>query len=285
LLVVSGALTAAGARTTAQNERAAHSAARQMLAQLRLPAGAKRVSSDLSRASLLGHAPEHPATRSLVDVHSFWHVPGNPAAVLAWIEAHPPAGSMRQASGGLETASAERATWDGYNFGAVNGAIESRWLLVEVARAAGGGTALRADAQAVWVVAKPRTERIPLPVKAISITSSRPGKPASPAHTVTGPDRIRRIVAFVDGLPRAQPGVLACPADVGPLVRLEFRPALQAAPTATAIADGSGCGLVTLRIRGHREPALTGGPRLIRWLQSQLGITFAGRRLSISSVR
>ena len=155
----------ASMRTTTRNERAARSAAQQMLAKLRLPAGAKSAKTDPSRASLLGHAPDRPATSALVDAHSFWRVPGSPSAVLRWVEAHPPEGSTRDMSGGLVRRSGARATWDGYDFGPVPGVLSTRSLLVEVARASGGGTAVRADAEVVWVVPKPPTERIPRPVR------------------------------------------------------------------------------------------------------------------------
>ena len=81
-----------------------------------------------------------------------------------------------------------------------------------------------------------------------------------------------RVVAYVNGLPLAQPGVMACPNDRGPFVELDFRPAGRGAPVAVAVADGGGCGLVTLRVHGRAEPSLTGGPGLIRWLQASIGV-------------
>jgi len=39
-----------------------------------------------------------------------------------------------------------------------------------------------------------------------------------------------------------------------------------------ASADGSGCGVVTLRIRGRTAPALSGAPGLIKALDRLLGV-------------
>ena len=85
--------------------------------------------------------------------------------------------------------------------------------------------------------------------------------------------RVRRIVSMVDRLPAAQPGPVACPADVGPIVTLGFASAASGGHRlARVVADGGGCGFVALWIRGHRRPALQGGAGLIKFLGPLLGI-------------
>ena len=173
--------------------------------------------------------------------------------------------------GGLTT------SWAGFGFAPVSGTLSYRELIVAVAQAAGGGTALRADAEVVWVVTRSARERVPAGVTVVTITVRRPlggrgsAKPIS--LTVTRQRTVRRIVEFVDALPTAQPGTVACPNDVGPMVELDFRARRGAPPVAVAIADGSGCGFVTFAIRGHTEPKLADGPRLIKQLTSLLGIS------------
>ena len=257
---------------TAANERHAHTAAARMMAALNLPPGAIPTRVDPLGSALLSRPPAAPATPTLVDRHAFWRVPGRPSAVLAWIEAHPPAGSKHDMSGASARPGGVTATWDGYGFGPLAGILSYRELTVEVAQATSGGTALRADAEVVWVVVRSSAERVPDSVKTIGITSHRLGKPPSATYTVTSSVQVHKIVAFVNRLPLAQPGVRACPADLGPLVQLDFRGAASATPIAIATADGSGCGLVTLRLRGRTEPPLTGGPHLIAWLESVLGM-------------
>jgi hypothetical protein len=274
-LVVAGVVvaTAAGsASTTQSNRRAARMDAPRLLATLQLPAGSQAASADPSRSSLLGHAPTRPGTRNLVDVHGFWRVPGQPRTVLDWVESHPPAGSTRNMSGASGTSKGISTVWDGYALAPIARVESYRELVVEVAQASGSGTALRADGQVVWLIAKPSSERIPAGVTSIAITARRAGKPPVSPAPVTGSGKVRRIVAYVNSLPPAQPGAVACPNDRGPLVELDFRAPEHRTPVAIAVADGSGCGLVTVRMHGHAQPSLSGGPRLISWLHSALGI-------------
>jgi hypothetical protein len=209
-----------------------------------------------------------------VDVHEFWRVPGDPQAALAWIQAHPPAGSNRDMSGESLGSGGEISRWDGYSFAAVAAVLSDRLVLVSAARATGGGTALRADAQVIWVTRRPAWEHLPGGLKVVTLTVRRPGKPASAPRMVTGASMVHKIVALVDALAVVQPGAVACPADVGPLVKLSFRRARSLPPVATAIVDGSGCGGVRFRLRGRSGPTLAGGPRLIRQLSSLLRISF-----------
>jgi hypothetical protein len=265
------ALAAQASGGTASNERAARADAPRLLATLAVPPGATPVAADPSRSKVLGAAPSRPATPALVDVHEFWRVPGDPQSALDWIQAHPPSPNHDTTGRTLTRTGAESA-WDGYSFSPIPGRLSSRLVLVTAARATGGGTALRADAQVMSVVTRPAWERIPAGIREVMITAHRPGKPASAPVTVTVRNKVRRIVALVDALPRAQPGAVACPNDVGPEVRLAFRHTPGAAPLAIATADGSGCGGVTFRLRGHSGPPLAGGPGLIRRLSSLLRI-------------
>lgn len=256
---------------TVPNQQAAQAAASQMLAALQLPTGATEVTTDPSQSSALGSPATSMATPALVDDHAFWRVPGTPASVLSWIQANPPAGAKRdESSGGEGTPS-----WVGFRFPPRSGVLSSRELVIEVASATGGGTALRADAQVVWVVVRSATERIPRAIREITITARRLGKSSSPPVTVSAAGMVRRIVAYVNKLQVAQPGAFHCPADFGPDVKLVFRKLPKATPVAIATADGSGCGSVTLSISGEQEPALTGGPQLIKWLSSLLHTSFS----------
>lgn len=113
-------------------------------------------------------------------------------------------------------------------------------------------------------------KRIPSGVRVVTISSRKFKRHWGP-YTVTNHAEVRRIVRLVDRLSLAQPGAHACPVDRGPLVRIAFRRRAGAKPVAVAMADGSGCGDVSLRIYGRRQPGLAGGPGLIRRLRSLLG--------------
>lgn len=124
--------------------------ARALLAALALPAGSEPVSADPSK--LLQQPAEEQSYR--VALEKFWRVPGRPTAVLAWLEAHTPAGAghpqlARRFNGStpiewfLEVSLAETPARPAY--------IASERLEIALAAARGGGTGLRADVRVDWV--------------------------------------------------------------------------------------------------------------------------------------
>ena len=265
-LVALAAGAVALASTTAANKRAAQRQAPRLLRLLKLPAGAVAVSGDPSTGRLLSTAPFRPATANVVDVHRFWVVPGDPQSVLAWFDGHPPGRSQANMRGASASSHGFATAWSGFWFGPATSSLSDRELVVTVARARGGGTALRADSQVVWVTARPSWERVPSGARVVTISSRRLGRSPSSPLTVTA-STATQIVRLVDALPAAQPGAVACPNDAGPLVSLVFRHARTGPALATVVADGSGCGDVSIRV-GHRQgPPLTGGPGLIKQLQ------------------
>lgn len=153
----------------AAHKAAARRAATRLLADTPLPPGALAAASDPSRSRAEAQPPERPGTPNLVDVHGFWRVPGTPTAVLAWTEAHPPPGGSRDAGGASGTSSGPVSSWDGYAFAPVARVISYRAVLIEVARAVGGGTALRVDGQAIWLRLRSGLDWVPAGVRAVAI--------------------------------------------------------------------------------------------------------------------
>ncbi len=255
--------------------RGAHRDAQRILASLRLPAGATEVSADPSSPRALDAPPALPLVPRLVDVHAFWRVPRDPEHVLAWIEAHAPRGSHQDMGGasspeaGGSGATTIGTAWAGFGFADIPRGLVDRELIVTVAHAPGGGTALRADAQSAPVGHRTVAERIPARVTAIAISERRLSGTSPALRKVTDPAKVRRIVALVNALPLGPTSPIACPADMGPYVTLKFESTGR--PVATAVADGSGCGFVSLSVHDRREPILAGGAGLIRKLSSLLG--------------
>jgi hypothetical protein len=80
------------------------------------------------------------------------------------------------------------------------------------------------------------------------------------------------------GLPLAQPGSTSCPAERSPARLAFYRGKTR---EAVALVDVGGCEDVALRLRGRREPPLTGAafpgsgragkPPLVRQLERALG--------------
>jgi hypothetical protein len=275
LLALAPAAIGAGSSTSA-NRRAARTAAARLLAAVRLPAGASQAGGDPSKPAVLGSPPGAPLTPALVDEHSFWRIPEPEANVLDWVQHHPPARG-RQNEGGFSGSffgPNSGTGWVGFRFAPVKGVLYSRELTVEVAPASSTVTAVRVDAQVVWYVNRPASDRVPAGIRTVTVIDRPLGEPPSEPETVSAAGEVRRVVSYVNQLPPAQPGVIACPDDRGPDVELDFNKAASATPAAIAIADGSGCGFVTLRVSGHQQPALTGGPQLIKWLGSLLGRAF-----------
>jgi hypothetical protein len=178
-------------------------------------------------------------------------------------------------SGDLDTPQGVAMAWRGFFFGpptsllSDRASLSDRELIVSVTLASTGGTAVRADAQVVWVTARPPWERVPASARVVTITADEPGRQRPRTLAVTGA-RVRRIIKLVNALGAAQPGAILCPADRGLLVSLVFRHTRSGPVLATVVADGSGCGGVSFELGQRPAPPLTGGPRLIRQLQRQL---------------
>jgi hypothetical protein len=240
------------AAAPASHRAAARADAAVLLSRLRLPPGssASAVEPAGDGGQLARPAVGPAATPNVVDRHAWWRVPGAPAAVLAYLGAHPPAGARRFLSGpGVA----------GFDWRPRRGVLSRRWVIVHAVALPGGSTGVRADAQVVWITPRPARERIPADERRLRITTARR------SLVVTAPSRIRQAIRLLNALPAAQPGAVNCPADLGVTVRLAFRP-----HRAVAVVDPSGCGTVTLTLRGRRQPPLAGGrelvPRLARAL-------------------
>lgn len=267
-VVALAALVAAAAAfaSAPTSRRAAIPLARRVLAALRLPAGATRAHGDFT-GGRLRHPGQAPLTPNLVDLHSFWRVPEDPASVYQWLLHNPPPGWKPLATG--------EGTQNGaFTYGLVVYGSSLKSLVVATTAAPGGGAAVRADAEVVWLFVRPRSERVPSGIRMVTITSQRPGGRRSGPIVVSAPRTVRRIVTLVNRLPAAQPGVASCSADIGPYVAIEFRRAAAQAPVAVATADDTGCGSVTFTLNGRREHLLTDGPRLIARLEALLRVRF-----------
>jgi hypothetical protein len=216
-----------------------------------------------------------PATPNVVAYHQWWVVLGeSPAAVLQYVKAHPPNGGRFALAGSFGLHG--HPPLNGIEFGwpAKPGRLSTRWLGIEAVQLQDGSTGVRADSQVVWITVRPKSERIPPGSRRLVLTTTRSGKLIQGPLTVTSPGAIRRSVRLLNALPADQPGVFACPADFGSLIRLAFYRAASGVdrPLAMAVVDPSGCGVVRLTIRGRREPPLGGGLTLARRLSRVLGV-------------
>jgi hypothetical protein len=202
--------------------------------------------------------------------------------VVTYLEAHRPrTANQSQGSGGMGGPGIPRNYFLQFGLPGVPGVIYSRALVFWVAALRGGGTAVRVDAQDIWVVPRPASERIPATAKVLDITSARPHKRPIVSLHVTAPDQVNRIVALINAMQTGQPGlVFNCPMlpSGQPVVTFDFRtrPGGPLLARASAIDYGTpsgACNPVSLSIRGHREPPLLGGDFLER-VQRLLRVNF-----------
>jgi hypothetical protein len=241
-------------------------AAARMLAGFLPPPGAVRVATAPGQA--LRAAPERPGNADLVTRTGFWLAAGRPQAVLAWIEAHRPAGLAWTGRGQL--GERHRAVVLFAEFSAPPAAgLAERTLVVSVApagtavgaAAASDVTGIRVDAQVTWMPAKPAAERIPAAAREITVTFSGgdgDGDGAGRARTwrITDAATVARVKAIADGLPLVPPGLTHCPADLGRQVEFVFRAERGGPVLATVVASTGGCGTATVAIGGHAYPPL-----------------------------
>jgi hypothetical protein len=113
-------------------------------------------------------------------------------------------------AGGSETTTGVSTRWDGCTFTPVAGVVSYRAPLVAVASASGGGSAVRADGQAVWIRPRSGSEWIGAGVRAIGIYARYLNGPSPAPRQVTDRSRVKWIVALVNALPAAQPGGYSC---------------------------------------------------------------------------
>jgi hypothetical protein len=251
---------AAAVADEASSERAAQRDAAAALGLLRLPAGAERADANPAADQQLLEGPGvgRSSNPNQVSRSEFWRVPGEPWQVIRWTKAHPPAGGrvFVESRGGKLGAPAvwavsfaRRPVWN---------VLDGRQLAVTVAAASGGGTALRADGLATWLVPRPASERIPTGARVLDV-EVRGMKPAPVTRfTVRGRTRIELATRTLNRLPLVQPGVFLCPIDRGIHAYLAFRARDGGAVLAGADAALGGCASVALTIRGAVQPALSG---------------------------
>jgi hypothetical protein len=259
LASVGAAAGAAGAvsRATGRDRVEARADASRLLAAASLPPGARRVASDPSAGLTLGSFAPDEATnsRNVADHHRYWRVTDEPQGVEAWLKAHVPSGAHIQYSG------SDYAGWYvQFGFRSKPGHVVQRTLVVNVARAKGGGSAVRADGLAVWLIARPRWDQVPRSARLVTIRRAH-RRTETQRVTVSNVSEVRQLAQLANRARVIQPLV-----KVGPCIsyskplELVFRARPQGRVLASAEVIPTGCsGYLELRVKGRSGPFLYPG--------------------------
>jgi hypothetical protein len=250
------------------------------------PPGSKRLShAPAGVHDALSQPASMPGTPDLVDDSSLWQVPGSPSGVLGYEKAHLPA--RFQFEGGGSAGGGYQLSFEDFTVASGLGPVETGELLVGSITSASGQAFARVDAQVTWRPARPAATFLPAGRIHAVVVTAVPGmndtrKPPGPV-TVTDPDRVRRLVSLVNGLPLFPPGVFSCPMDDDAGLKMEFLATAGGPRLATAFAKANGCGGVRLLIGAGTPPpegGTTGGVVALGF-----GGTTARQALTISGLR
>ena len=234
-------------------QQRAQAAAAAILADFAVPAGAKQLSVPPGKVSSALSGPvQRAGTQDLVDRHSLWEAPGAPAAVLAGEEQRLPRQFTRTETFHGTLAGGVASAGGVFSLPAVPDVLDTRELLVEVANAGGGRTAIRVDAQVAWVPPKPAGAVVPPAATVVTLSMSdgwngSGGKPPAPV-TITDPATAGKVAALIDRLPPPPSGNYNCPDDNGEALSLAFRARPGGPVLATAVLQLSGCEWIHLTI-------------------------------------
>ncbi len=280
------ALAAGPGGSAKANRAAARADAVKLLGRLQLPPGATESQTEpAGDGGMLRRPFSSQPTSNLVDLHQWWIVSGSsPGQVLTYVKAHAPRDGRRNMAGKVVSVPDGNAGHTelvavGFGFPEKPGVLSIRELVITARRLTDGKTGLRVDAQDIWIIPRPASERIPTQETQLRVTVTRFEHRLQGPLTFTSSRRLEHVITLLNSLPRGQPGVRNCPGDPGRLIRLVFT---GPGGRAVAIFDPGGCGSVALTLHGKPQPTLATWPipghphaELEQLLQRDLGLKFA----------
>jgi hypothetical protein len=228
--------------------------ARRLLAELVLPAGARRLPGRPVPGAV-SQPDQSPGTG--VDLYRLFSVPTSMDATLRFVQAHLPAGLASAGSGWggqATTPDYETLTAD-VPPRAVPPGIDTAELVYTIAPGADGGSVLRADAQIIIFPARSAAEYLDPPhIRSVTVSTTGPD-PLS--RTITSRPEITRLARLLDGEHALPAGlVYSCPAELGPGYQLTFTPVSARWPT--VVVDPNNCMGSAVLADGVRQPSLIG---------------------------
>jgi hypothetical protein len=231
----------------------AEAAAVALLADFVPPPGARRLAGP---PDLPGGWEQHPqsslVSNSMVDEAAFWEAPGAPQSLLSWEQAR-----LTGKRFTLGDADFGPPSWDREFDLPAAGVLTNSELIVEVAGAGHGQTAIRLDADVAWQPSRPPDDLVPNAAQVVTISeltsvNPQPKRPPAPV-TITGRAVVGRLAALVNSLPVSPLNneAVSCPAAFGASLQLAFR-ARAGGPVIALVQTDQACGLVDLTVTGQR---------------------------------
>lgn len=265
-----------GHAQTVKNQRMAYLDASRLLAELRLPVTATR-SREIPPSKLheLEGADNH------ADAAEVWAVPGTIRSSLGYVRGHAPVGSTIFASGYDDRpGKPDYDRWVEFAWPSVGDALADRHLYVSVTTVGRGRTSVFAQAESIWVSARPADERIPVATRSVDVRITQAGRPLR-TLTVSRRREVDRIVELVNATQIVQPDEFNCGVTLSPRAfEYEFRgehdrTLARVTYTSTAGTGPGPCNPMTVNIRGHRRDDLLGGLQMVD-VQRLLGLKTIG---------
>jgi hypothetical protein len=275
--------------TAASNQRAAARDDHLLLGRLVLPADARSSPREpAGGGSALASEGPHTTNPDVIDQHAWWVVPRPELAVLAFVNAHIPAGSHIYTSGWGSRYGIRTSSYVWFQWPAIKSVLYERTLMVQLAHLPDGSTGVRADARDVWEMPRPASEQIPSSARVLDVfvVPARPfgrhpiRRPVLRSLSITVTDRanVSKIAAMIDHLATRQFVGTMCRAGdgEGPSVVFNFRSRKGGPVLAQASEEASGegpCEPMHLWIHKQKQTPLAGGYSVIQQTEKLLHVT------------
>jgi hypothetical protein len=250
------------------HEAAAQREADRILTTFQPPPGATKAARrpDPVPSGLQGPPQQSAALTQAISI-AWYSTSQTPDQVLAWVQAHRPAGSSWSGSGSGS---------QGPSFEIFSYATPGSSLIVTPQSGSDGRTVIRLDASVIWTPSRPAGSRLghdAPSVSVITVNTLNPHNslPASETRTLTAtaPVVVHNVVDLLNNLQPQIPDIRNCAMDDGTRVRITL-PGL-----ATVIADPGGCGAVTVTPQGGPRQVYAGGGDLVTKVYALYGVIWS----------
>jgi hypothetical protein len=248
--------------------------ARQLLARLILPSGARRLPQTPLPPALAGSWFAGAEVTPSLDQYELFALAQPMNAAAAFLAAHVPPGLGDGGTGGASGPGGPTLQDVTYLDHQLPAGIVSAQLVLSVVPSS-GGSLLRADAQVIWYPPRTAAEYIdPARYHALTITVSVGGGRSHTVHkVVTSQPFIARLADLLNRLPAEPLGTFGCPA-----IFAEYQVAFSASPHSRPVVvisfNETGCGGAGITVNGRTQSALEDNGRLAALVDQMVKVTW-----------